>query len=60
MALGKPAWLEARETLQKILRKTNPFLRDNSELCAKAFIKQSDAQMHLPAKIGLFLILIYL
>ena len=52
MALGRPAWLEARETLQKLLSKENPTLRDNAALRAKAFVKQTDAQMHLPAEIG--------
>lgn len=38
--------------LQKILAKGNPFLRDNAELRAAAFFKQSDVRMHLPAEIG--------
>lgn len=29
-----------------------PTLRDNAELRAKAFVAQSDAEMHLPAEIG--------
>lgn len=52
MALGKPAWLEARQMLQKVLSKNTPFLRDNEQLKQKAFVKQSEAQMHLPAEIG--------
>ncbi|KAI1723545.1 fumarylacetoacetate (FAA) hydrolase family domain-containing protein [Ditylenchus destructor] len=52
MALGKMAWLEAREMLQKILSKNTPFLRDNEQLKQKAFVKQSEALMHLPADIG--------
>ncbi|XP_077979931.1 fumarylacetoacetase-like [Glandiceps talaboti] len=52
MALGQPAWAEARSTLQKLLSKDDPTLRDNSELRATALVPQSEAIMHLPAKIG--------
>ncbi|XP_041361314.1 fumarylacetoacetase-like [Gigantopelta aegis] len=52
MALGRPAWLEARASLQKILSKSEPVLRDNADLRAKAFVSQSQATMHLPANIG--------
>jgi fumarylacetoacetase len=40
MALGRPAWLEARSTLQKILSLTGPdLLRDNLALQNKAPLK---------------------
>lgn len=51
MALGRAAWREARAELQDLLSANNntlqaPNVRD------KAFVKQSEAKMHLPAKIG--------
>lgn len=52
MELGKDAWKEARQTLASLLDKDNPVLRDNLELRNLAFVSQSDAQMHLPARIG--------
>ncbi|KAL3287596.1 hypothetical protein HHI36_002065 [Cryptolaemus montrouzieri] len=52
MGLDKNCWLEARNTLQHLLSGQNPILRDNPELKSKAFVKQNDAIMHLPAKIG--------
>lgn len=52
MALGRPAWQEARATLQKILSKDEPMLRDDNELRQKCLIPQSEVTMHLPAKIG--------
>ena len=52
MALGRPTWRATRAAIQKILSKDNAQLRDNQELLSKALVKQSDARMHLPAKIG--------
>ncbi|XP_022105584.1 fumarylacetoacetase-like [Acanthaster planci] len=52
MALGPPAWKEARQTLQRILSADEAVLRDNADLRAKAFVAQSSAIMHLPVKIG--------
>uniref|UniRef100_A0A0B7AVR0 Fumarylacetoacetase n=1 Tax=Arion vulgaris TaxID=1028688 RepID=A0A0B7AVR0_9EUPU len=52
MGLGKPAWTEARNTLQRILSDSEPVLRDNADLRARALIPQSHATMHLPASIG--------
>ncbi|XP_076457121.1 fumarylacetoacetase-like [Babylonia areolata] len=52
MALGRPAWQEARTTLQRILSASEPVLRDNADLRARAFVPQASATMHLPAKIG--------
>jgi len=52
MGLPRSAWIEARTTLQKLLSKDNGTLRDNQELRNKAFVKQRDATMHLPAEIG--------
>jgi len=52
MGLGRAAWTEARQTLQKILSANEGVLRDNTELQKKCLIPQSSVQMHLPAEIG--------
>lgn len=52
MSLGREAWQEGRATLQKILSSSEPVLRDNADLRARAFVPQSSATMHLPASIG--------
>ncbi|EGD80576.1 fumarylacetoacetase [Salpingoeca rosetta] len=52
MALGRPAWTEARETIQKLLSADEPTLRDNQELRAAALVPQADVTMHLPAEVG--------
>lgn len=52
MALGRPAWVEARQVAQKLLSKNEPVLRDDVVLKAKALVPMSQATMHLPAKIG--------
>ncbi|KAF9421293.1 hypothetical protein HW555_002765 [Spodoptera exigua] len=52
MALTRPHWQEARATLQKLLDASNPTLQNDSDLRQRAFVKQSDAQMHVPAEIG--------
>ncbi|EYU27710.1 hypothetical protein MIMGU_mgv1a0084041mg, partial [Erythranthe guttata] len=36
--LGRPAWKEARTTLQKLLSATEPILRDNESLREKALV----------------------
>lgn len=52
MSLGKPAWLEARTTLQDILSADNPLLRDNDALRSRVFKKQSEVEMVMPVHIG--------
>ncbi|KAJ2945451.1 hypothetical protein O0L34_g263 [Tuta absoluta] len=52
MGLTRAHWLEARQTLQNLLDVSNTTLQNDSHLREKAFIKQSDAQMHVPAEIG--------
>ncbi|KAH9508265.1 hypothetical protein Btru_050668 [Bulinus truncatus] len=52
MSLGRAAWSEARQTLQKILSESEPVLRDNAELRSRALLPQQLAKMHLPASIG--------
>ncbi|MCI0394755.1 MAG: fumarylacetoacetase [Chloroflexi bacterium] len=52
MALGRPAWQEARATIQQLLRADNPTLRDNAELCSQALWPTAGVTMSLPADIG--------
>lgn len=52
MGLGRAAWQEARSTLQRLLSAQEPLLCNNKDLRHRAFVPQSDAIMHLPAKIG--------
>ncbi|XP_077293001.1 fumarylacetoacetate hydrolase [Arctopsyche grandis] len=52
MSLGRPLWIQTRQTIQSLLSKDNPTLQNNTELREKAFVKQSDATMHMPATIG--------
>jgi fumarylacetoacetase len=52
MALGRPVWRETRAIIQNLLSADMPILRDDAELRARAFHKQSDVTMQLPARIG--------
>ena len=52
LALGRPAWKNVRETLQKILAAETPTLRDDKKLRARVFYQQSNVVMQLPVKIG--------
>jgi fumarylacetoacetase len=52
MALGRPAWREARAAVSRLLRHDEPALRDNADLRASALVRMSDAEMLLPAAIG--------
>jgi fumarylacetoacetase len=52
MALGRPAWHEARALISGLLREDEPALRDNAELRARALVPIADAEMLLPAAIG--------
>ena len=52
MGLERNAWKEAREQIQNLLSVNNPTLQNNAKLRESAFVLQSDAIMHLPAKIG--------
>src|SRR5437868_8850029 len=52
MALGRPAWKITRDILQNLLSAETSTLRDNAELRAHAFHKQSEVTMQLPARIG--------
>jgi fumarylacetoacetase len=52
MALGRPAWQEARATISRLLRADEPTLRDNASLRERALLPMAEAEMLLPAAIG--------
>ena len=52
MALGRPAWREARQSLKRLLRHDEPALRDDSGLRDVAFRPMASVEMLLPAAIG--------
>ena len=51
-ALGREAWRNVRGRLQHLLAADVPDLRDNAALRERAFHRQSDVMMQLPARIG--------
>src|SRR5262249_15614444 len=53
LQLGRPAWAEARATINRLLRHDLPGpLRDNAEIRARALIPQAEVEMLLPVAIG--------
>lgn len=56
MRLGHVAWHETRQKLQSILSKDQGVLRDNAELQSKCLIPLNKVTMHLPANIGIVII----
>ncbi|KAJ3280702.1 hypothetical protein HK104_000462 [Borealophlyctis nickersoniae] len=52
MSLGRPAWREARTTIQNLLSDAPGPLRDDAALRARALIPLSKLRYHLPAEIG--------
>jgi fumarylacetoacetase len=52
MALGRPAWREARALLTRLLSADEPTLRDSASLRDAALTPQSAVEMLLPAEIG--------
>src|SRR5947208_5618534 len=52
LALGRPAWRKTRETLQHLLSAQTSTLRDDAELCGRAFHEQNEVTMQVPARIG--------
>jgi fumarylacetoacetase len=52
MALGRPAWQEARTRLQQLLAADHAELRDNAELRGRALYPLGEVELLLPAKIG--------
>ena len=52
LALGRPAWSEARTTISRLLRHDEATLRDNASLRERALVQRKDVAMQLPAEIG--------
>jgi fumarylacetoacetase len=52
MALGRPAWTEARATVSRLLRHDERTLRDDGALRAQALVPMADVEMLLPAESG--------
>ncbi len=52
MALGRPAWREARRTVQTLLRHDTPTLRDDEVLREQALVPCDEVEMLMPARIG--------
>lgn len=52
MALGRPAWREARQVIQQLLLADNPSLRDDPALRSRALFDIRDVRLFLPAQIG--------
>src|SRR5262245_2300922 len=52
LALGRPAWSEARAAISRLLRADEPSLRDNADLRKKALLRQADVRMLLPVHVG--------
>ncbi|KAG7591377.1 Fumarylacetoacetase-like C-terminal [Arabidopsis thaliana x Arabidopsis arenosa] len=52
LAMGRPAWKEARSTLQRILSSNEPILRDNDVLRRKSFYEMTKVEMIVPMVIG--------
>lgn len=52
MGLGRPAWKEARQTIQDLLRHDNETLRDDVALRDQALLSLDDVELLLPADIG--------
>jgi fumarylacetoacetase len=52
LSLGRLAWKQTRDRLQQLLSAENSELRDHSALRERAFHRQSDVTMQLPARIG--------
>jgi fumarylacetoacetase len=52
MGLGRPAWREVRRSLQKLLNRDSPELRDDVALRDQAIIPLESVDLLLPASIG--------
>ncbi|XP_022714618.1 fumarylacetoacetase-like [Durio zibethinus] len=52
LAPRRPAWKEARSTIQKLLSFTEPTLRDNADLRQKSLVPMRKVEMVLPMEIG--------
>jgi fumarylacetoacetase len=52
LALGRSAWKNVRDVLQRLLSADTPTVRDDSKLRDRVFHRQTDVVMQLPVKIG--------
>src|SRR5262245_1120232 len=52
LALGRPAWTQARNAISRLLRADEPTLRDNVALRRRALVPMADAELLLPVDIG--------
>ncbi|ERN01661.1 fumarylacetoacetase isoform X2 [Amborella trichopoda] len=52
LALGRPAWKEARATIQRLLSADEPTLRDNASLRERSLFSMDQVELLLPAAIG--------
>jgi fumarylacetoacetase len=52
MALGRPAWAEARARVSCLLRDDEPTLRDDASLRGRALVPLAEAELLLPADVG--------
>lgn len=52
MAQGPKAWATTRATIQQLLSRDEPTLRDDEVLQKEALIPMELVCMHLPAKVG--------
>ncbi|XP_021895255.1 fumarylacetoacetase [Carica papaya] len=52
LAMGRPAWKEARATLQKLLSSDEPSLRDNADLRQRSLHPMNKVEMVLPVEVG--------
>ncbi len=52
MALGRPAWHEARSAISHLLRAEVATLRDNARMRERALVPMTEVEMLLPAQIG--------
>ncbi|KAL5700124.1 fumarylacetoacetase [Ranunculus cassubicifolius] len=52
VGMGRPAWKEARTTIQKLLSSDEPAVRDNQVLREKSLLPMTKVEMLLPTVIG--------
>lgn len=52
MALGRPAWREARSLLQNLINGSDPRLSSDSLLLSVVLIPLDQVKHHMPAEIG--------
>ncbi len=52
LALGRPAWREARSQINRLLRDDEPALRDNARIRQRALVPIADVELLMPVEIG--------